>query len=303
MITKLDKNIYLVDLQKFLYPHCNCLWIEDDITCLIDTSSNKTDLAYLKKQSPDLIINTHGHIDHCLYNNQYPDSHILMHPADHLIAGSAEAYLEEFAFPKLAPDPHFQQVYMKVAQYQTTRIDGEIEDEQVIHLGTTQMEVLHLPGHSSGHCGFLFPRSGFIYTADIDLAPFGPWYGTLHASVNDFLQSIERILSLKPDYIVCSHGEAIIKEEWARRLKAYRDIIYARRQRIIELLHTGHHSLDEIAGKYPVYRTLPSPEEYYYLYEQVMVLNHLQQLIEQGYVIQDEQRYYLKPGLSPGKIL
>lgn len=299
MIKTIDKNIRLVDFQGFMYPHCNCLWIEDEINCLIDTSPGEADLRYLQLQKVDLIINSHGHIDHYLYNHCFPDSKILMHAGDEAIARSAAKYLEVFGLTTFTQDPRLQQFYLEGVQYRPTRIDGYIEDHQLVRLGSTNLEVLHLPGHSPGHCGFLFPEQGFVFTADIEFSAFGPWYANMNCSLSDFLQSIERLIALKPDYMISGHGEAIIKGDISKRLQEYRDIIYTRQRRIVDLLYRGRHSLADLAGEYPVYRQPPKPEAVFYIYEQVMILTHLRYLQEQGYVIQEGQYYYLQEGLNP----
>jgi glyoxylase-like metal-dependent hydrolase (beta-lactamase superfamily II) len=283
-----------MDYPGFKFPYCNCLLIEDDINCLIDTSAGKSDLSYLMKKEINLIINSHGHLDHYINNYYFPDSKVIMHPADHGIAQSADNYLDEFGLKAFAKDPQMQQLYLDAIQYRTTRIDDLIMDKQVINLGSTSIETVHLPGHSAGHCGFFFPEQGFIFSADIDFSVFGPWYANWGSSLADFFQSIDRLIAMKPDYIITGHGDAIVKENISRRLLEYRDIIYARQQRIIELLRNGRHTVDEIARECPVYIHLPEPKELFYVYEEVMVAVHLRYLQESGDVIQEDQRYYLK---------
>jgi glyoxylase-like metal-dependent hydrolase (beta-lactamase superfamily II) len=259
-------------------------------------------LALLESGTVDLIINTHAHIDHYLYNNHFPNSKIFMHQADHGIAQSSEKYLEEFGFKEFWQHPEILPQVLEGIGYSTSRIDGEITDKQVINLGATTMETLHLPGHSPGHCGFIFPQQGFIFTADIDLSKFGPWYGMMSCSLADLFESIDKLLDMKPDYIITSHGEAVIKGDVSKRLKEYRDIVFARQRRIVDLIYKGRHSLEEIASEVPVYVQLPNPKSIFYIYEQVMVLNHLKYLKEQGYIIEDKQRYYMKAGIHPSKI-
>ena len=104
---------------------------------------------------------------------------------------------------------------------------------------------------------------------------------------------------MKPDYLIAGHGKAIIKEDVSRRLREYRDIIYARQRRIVDLIDHGHHSLDEIAGAYPVYRQLPRSRSIFYLFERMMILVHLRHLQELGHVIEENSRYYLKEGIRP----
>lgn len=293
-LIKIDKHVWLVDYTGFKFPHCNCLLIEDDITCLIDNSSGEADLSILMKKEIDMIVNSHGHLDHYFHNDRFPDSKILMHTADAEIAGSAEKYLDEFGLYKYASDPRNRQLYLDGIRYHSTRIDGSIQDGQIIDLGATQFETLHLPGHSQGHCGFFFPEQGFVFTADIELSAFGPWYGNMGCTLDDFIHSIERLLALKPDYLITGHGEGIVKENIANRLVSYRDIIYARQQRIVNLLKTGRHTLDELARESPIYIRFPKPEILFYLYEKVMILIHLRHLQALDEVFEEGDRYYLK---------
>lgn len=296
---RIDQHINFIKFPGFEYPHCNCLWIEDDINCLIDTSPHQNDLGFLLDQRVDLIVNSHGHIDHYLYNHLFPSSRVMMHRGDEEQVHSAEKYLEIFGFGEFIKDPAVFEFYLKAVQYKTTRIDEYLEEGDVIRLGSTSFRTIHLPGHSPGHCGFMFPDKGFIFTADIELSAFGPWYANTNCSIAEFLKSIERVLEMNPDYIITGHGEGIIKENYRQELKNYRDIIFERQKRIVSLLYKGFNTIDEIAGQYPVYRQLPKPEIIFMLYEKVMVLVHLLYLAESGYVIMDGGRFCLEEGITP----
>lgn len=293
----LNKHIAVVDFQGFEYPHCNCLLIKDDINCLLDNSPGKVDLEYLCSQPIDLIINSHGHIDHYLCNEKFPNSRIYMHQADQAIARSAEKYLEAFGLTTLTQNPVLQQLYLTNVKYRCSKIDHEISEGQMIDLGATRLQVLHLPGHSPGHCGFLFPDQGFIFTADIDVSNFGPWYANLNSSIIDYVKSIDRVMAMKPDFIISGHGQAMIKDGLLQKLADYRDIIFARQDRIIELLYRGHHSLDDLARQCPIYIKFPRPQEVFFIYEKVMILAHLRFMETLGQLIKDGNNYYLKDGI------
>lgn len=297
----INKNIVVVDFQGFEYPHCNCLLVKDDVNCLVDSSPGKADLDYLCRQPIDLIINSHGHIDHYLCNERFPDSKIYMHQADQAMTQSAENYLQAFGLTTLTQNPVLQQLYLTNVKYRCTRIDQEICEGQIFNLGATKLQVLHLPGHSPGHCGFLFPDQGFIFTADIDISNFGPWYANLNSSIIDYVKSIERVMAMKPDFIISGHGKAMIKDGLLQKLADYRDIIFARQDRIIELLYRGYHSLDDLARKCPIYIEFPRPQEVFYIYEQVMILAHLRFMEALGQLIRDGNDYYLKDGIRPTK--
>ncbi|HPF21070.1 MAG TPA: MBL fold metallo-hydrolase [Syntrophomonas sp.] len=297
----INQHIAVVEFHGFEYPHCNCLLVRDDINCLLDNSPGRADLENLCRQPVDIIVNSHGHIDHYLCNQYFPSSRVYMHPADQAIAQSAEKYLQAFGLTTLTHNPVLQQLYLKAVKNRTAIMDEDISEGQKLNCGATKIEVLHLPGHSPGHCGFLFPDQGFIFTADIDVSNFGPWYANLNSSIIDYVQSINRVIDLKPDFIISGHGQAMIKDGLMKKLTDYRDIIFARQERIVELLFRGYHRLPDLARQCPIYIKFPRPREIFYIYEQVMILAHLRYMEEIGQVIRDGDQYYLKDGIRHSK--
>lgn len=293
LIHKLSRRITVLELPRFQFPYCNCVWIDDDRTGLIDSSPPDDGREFLKSRAIDVLLQSHGHLDHFFLTPGLNATEILIHPADQAMAESADAYLEEFGFHLLVPDKHLHKLYMDAIHYNPITITGHIQDGQVFDFGHVQVQVMHLPGHSAGHCGFFFPEQDFVFTADLDLSVFGPWYGNLKSSIADLLSSIDRLLELKPGLVVSGHGQAIIKEKIPARLKAYRDIILHRQERILDCIRRGHHTLPAIARCLPCYQKLPPPQKVFLLYEYVMDMIHLEYLIDNRRVICDNGHYYL----------
>lgn len=125
------------------------------------------------------------------------------------------------------------------------------------------------------------------------MSNFGPLYANMDSSLDDFLQSLERLINLQPEYIISGHGQAMITEDVGKRLKDYRDIIYIRHEKIVNLLRRGCHTLDEVARELLIYGQLPKPEAVFYIYEKVMILAHLNHLIEQGQLVLENDKYFL----------
>ena len=293
LIHRLSRRITVLELPRFQFPYCNCVWIEDDRTGLIDSSPPDDGQEFLKGRPIDLLLQSHGHLDHCFLTPDLKASQVLIHPADQPMAESADGYLQEFGFNLLVPDKHLHQRYMDAIRYRPIQVTGPLYEGQVFDFGHVQVQVMHLPGHSVGHCGFFFSEQDFVFTADLDLSPFGPWYGNLSCSIADLLASIERLLALKPGFIVSGHGQAIVKEQVPARLKAYRDTIFQREKRILDCIRRGHHTLREIARCLPTYQKLPPPQQVFLLYEYIMDMIHLNYLVDQQQVVCDNQRYYL----------
>lgn len=293
MVKRISRYISVLEQPQFQFPYCNCIYIEDDRRGLIDASPAENNIDLVKKQQLDTLLLSHGHLDHYFFVPDLQVKEVFIHPLDHAIVHSAESYLEVFGFSRFVQDRNLHKSYLDAIHYRTIRTNGDLTDGQLIDFGHVKVQVLHLPGHSAGHCGFLFPEEGFVFTADIDLSPFGPWYGNMNCSLADLLNSIDRLIELQPDYLVTGHGQALITNRVTARLKEYRDIIWARENRIIGCLRRGCHTLLEIARQLPVYQKLPPPEQIFFLYEYVMDWVHLNHLTASGQVFTDSSGYYL----------
>lgn len=291
---QIDPQIQVIELPGFHYANCNCLLLEDDERCLIETGFHESELEDLRRSPVHLIVNSHGHGDHCGHNNAFPEAKIMMHPEERAVIGSAQGYLREFGFENLV-DEAWQGLFVDGMNFRPTRIDEALHDGQAICTGRLRFQVLHMPGHSAGHCCFLFPEQGFVFTSDIEFSEFGPWYGMVRSSVADMLRSLDRLASIGADYYISGHHAPMIRDPDGSRLRAYRNTILERQRRVAELLYAGRSTVEEIAKSLPIYRRLPNPAPIFWAYEQMMVINHLIYLEEQGYAGHEGVRWF------PGK--
>lgn len=141
--------------------------------------------------SVKLILNTHGHIDHIMGNKwakEYFKAPILIHRGDlPLIRGAIEqGEMFGLKFPA-PPQP-----------------DRYIEESDVIEAGTTQLKVVHTPGHSPGSVCFVDEDNKIIFGGDTvfrgSIGRTDLWMGdlkTLLDSVNN------KIMTYGDDYIIC----------------------------------------------------------------------------------------------------
>lgn len=292
---KLFLHISLLSNGKFTLPYCNCLWIEDDINCLVDSSPPEDEWQHIADQTINLIVNSHGHSDHCSRNHACPDTEVLMHPAEHERVSDGEIYLRDYGFD-LFPDDSVRPLYLPAVKYTPRPADGEIQDGQTISTGRVSFQVVSLPGHSAGHCGFLFPEQGFIFTADINLDS-KPFFAMLDSDVDDFIHSIEKLRSIGPELLITGHGPALTKSNISKRLAAYRDILFQQEEKILSLLKSGKHKIRDLAKEAVCYDgRLPQPQAIYYIHECMMDWKHLQRLERLGKVVHEGDNYYLAPG-------
>lgn len=290
---QLFEHIKLLSNGKYILPYCNCLLIEDDITCLVDSSPHPKERACLEDKKIDLIVNSHGHSDHNSCNYLYPEARVLLHPAEHERVSSGEAYLTAYGY-YFYPDETTRPFYLDAVQYHARPADGPLEGGQKISTGKIEFDVIALPGHSSGHCGFFFPQQGFVYTADINMG-IKPIYAMLDSSVEDYLNSLERLRELRTDMLVGGHGQAVLTENLDQRLLQYRDEILFREEQIFKMVQNGISDIPEMAERGICFSgRFPDPRSVYYMHECVMDLHHLERLERLGQVICHEGRYYLR---------
>lgn len=96
----------------------------------------------------DAIWLTHAHVDHVggiAALRRVHDAPVLLHPLDSEVYAAAPAVARAYGLPFEAPPP----------------VDGPLAEGQRLVLGSTEFDVLHMPGHAPGHVIFVAEREVF----------------------------------------------------------------------------------------------------------------------------------------------
>lgn len=167
-----------------------------------------------------------------------------------------------------------------------------VDDGHVFDLGDVTATVVHLPGHTAGHSGVLVEPTGFLYLADIDLTSFGPMYGDLGSSVDDYLASIARVRDIDAHWYGTFHQKGVVTgaDDFRTRLADYEGVIHRRDERLLELLRRPR-TVDEIVVERLVYRPhvrLPFVDAV----EKRTAELHLARLLRHGQVARSDEDVY-----------
>ena len=92
----------------------------------------------------------------------------------------------------------------------TARLHGTYKWGDIIDFGHTKMRIIAAPGHSAGFCCLHFPELGVVYTGDIDLTAFGPWYFGADGDIGCFIDSALSLPKLDADTFITGHEEGIL---------------------------------------------------------------------------------------------
>jgi glyoxylase-like metal-dependent hydrolase (beta-lactamase superfamily II) len=231
------------------YPYGNTLVVRGSAgSLLVDPS-----LALDEPPEADAVLVSHAHEDHVVGLGGI-DRPVHVHDADLVGIRSTEALLAGYGLP---PEATQDMAHSIVEEFRiASRPDAVgVPDGHVFDLGDRRATVVHLPGHTAGHCGLLVEPDGFFYIADIDLTSFGPYYGDLGSDLEEFERSIRTCAEVEARWYGTFHQKGVIEgaAEFRARLGAYRAVIERRDAALLEFLAEPR-SLAEVAEHRLVYR-------------------------------------------------
>ena len=291
MFKKVTDNIFLVeDPYRARPPRCNCLYVEDDQRVLIDSSSGPEILDAVRPRGVDILLTTHFHEDHTLNHNSFPGAEVWVHRLDAPGVISPRKYIELLAFVKFNQE-ELGLEYAKLINVQGCPVTGELVDGQIFDTGKTKIQVVHLPGHSAGHCGFYFPQHDILYSADIDVSAAGPWYGGASSDIDSFIESIKRIKDMQPGILISSHV-GIVRDRISERLDRYEGHIYKKDERLLKALKTPQ-TLDDMVNNHLFHLKAPSQlNAFSDFFEKAWISVHLDRLERLALVRKEQDLYY-----------
>ena len=280
MLLRVGEHVFVV-FNENGYTYGNCILVDDDIRLMIDSGAGK-ELEQVQPENIDILINTHHHYDHVRGNELFTRAQVLLHPIEHSCIQNLEKVLAVDGWDELMDQDLYNLKDLDHGSFpERWRVDGEINDGQVVDCGSTRFMVLHTPGHSKGHCSFYFPNEDLVFLGDICLTMVGPWYGESQTDLGEFIASIDRIIEMGPAAVVTSHVNQVFDNP-RPALTEYRDRILKREQRILRQIKANPGTIDQLAEKHLIYRQHPSLPVLFW--EKSMLRNHLERLIKLGLV-------------------
>jgi glyoxylase-like metal-dependent hydrolase (beta-lactamase superfamily II) len=257
---------------------------------VIDPGSNKHELRSLAEEGVGIAILSHYHSDHLRDLKELKGAKVCVHELERAAIESWEGMAELVWFPEEVRDPTWQKRKLKEVGGWGWKVSHAFRHEEEMTIGEVKVKVIHTPGHTPGHCCFWFPDHKVLYSSDIDLTDFGPWYGNAASDVDAFLDSIRRVGELGPELTVTGHETGTLAGDISGRLAQYASIIESRHQQILDFLSSPR-SLDEIVGQGFIYGAYYSPANSYHLQEWRMVRHHLARALRRHQASLSDNRY------------
>ncbi len=263
---------------------------------IIDPSANFTYLRHLALSNVSYrIINTHYHSDHRALNSRFPNATFMCHKEDAPALRSWKAFQKRIDNDESSIYSEWVRRMWQQMHLHETPVSVELEDGQILETDQHQLEIIHLPGHTPGLIGIHFIDIGLLFTSDIDLTPFGPWYANEVSDIELFKQSIEKVRAIDVPHYITSHGVRIFtREKFLEKLERFQRHFSRREELILAALKDGPKTISELTTEGIIYRPalLKDPLKVYF--SDKMIKKHLEQLQEYNQVFHDGLRYALK---------
>ena len=247
---------------------------------LIDAGMGAMHLAPLKKWGIDVLILTHCHIDHRLTRREIPDVPVWCHAAEASYLNDRSLFYRAAGLLRSGLDLsggfRLSQDLFKI------NIDHHLLDGEQVNLGGITLEAIHTPGHTPGHMAFYIPEADLLFTADVDLTSFGPFYGNDFADIGQFLQSIQRLRRLNAAIVATGHAGPF-NGQVSEKFDRYEEIFYQRDRLILEQF-VRPMALDDFTGRNLLFRSYSDFPDLIRWFERVHIEKHLARLETMGEV-------------------
>ena len=249
---ELAPNIFFIRGKNHsLFPYCACLYLKGRYArILIDAGMGGGRIEPVLEHGVDILILSHCHVDHRLTRREIPDVPVWCHGAEEPYMISKANYLDGTGLTRGG----FEGTPMinRLTGVFDVKVARKIGEGESIDLGNMTLQVLHTPGHSPGHLAFYIPEYDILFTADVALTPFGPYYGHDFADLDDFIASIHRLRDIKAQTVATGHAGPYDLVNSQKRFRVFEEAIYERDRIILDRLSRPR-SLDDLSGQHLIY--------------------------------------------------
>jgi glyoxylase-like metal-dependent hydrolase (beta-lactamase superfamily II) len=240
------------------FPYGNSVLVQgSEEAVIIDPSKSlKSHVDQLPKI--DRILLSHCHQDHVAGVHQFPEASCHAHEKEVYAIQSMDGICELHGVPA-DERAEFESDVVKHFSF-TPRLDtvGYKEGDVFDLGGGVTIEVIYTPGHTHGHSCLLVRgehrKDDLLFLADIELSGFGPYYGGVNSSLEQFDQSLDLVRSIDVPWFCTFHHLGVLdKEAFLKRSAQYQGMIGYREKKLLDYMATPR-TIDQAVQHRIIYR-------------------------------------------------
>lgn len=226
------------------------IFIRSTPSIAIDMNLGEEDVEkFLAENSPDIAIISHYHLDHSLWGHAAENNNgtELWIPEDEVKYFTSLDYFIENTCGPYDISLQFKNVVQKFMKYKEVSSFKTFNDGTVFKCKGLSLRSIKSPGHSPAHTAFHIPEENILFTGDIGVGQWGPWYGWIDCSILHYMESIFRLKAIGDVRLVTCH-DGIISEDIPSVWDSCMDKFYEREILVMDMLNRGC-SKDEIVAE------------------------------------------------------
>lgn len=302
--TKITDKITFVEPDTMAnFTSCAGMIVQSKAKVLIDMNMGpENSPGLLEEEKPDAAIITHYHLDHSIWT-RYVDTGsgalVFIPEKEEQYLTSLDFVIEHTAGP-FGMAGKWKDFVVNTINFRPLKVYECYNEKTTFKDFAPEMVVVQTPGHSPSHSSFYFPDEKILFSGDMGLDRFGPWYGWADCNLTQIVESILRLDGMDVELILTSHGGLLKKEiqlEWAKTLHK----ILQREEKIIQQLGKGTRKQDIIAQGvfFSNKNKVPEPMRSFLDMWDTAMYNHHESLINEGGLVKffPEIKGILKNGI------
>lgn len=282
-VIEIRKNIFLVPGdQGALFPFCNCVYIKGkDMCILIDAGMGRQGMDACARAGIDLLILSHCHYDHRSSIGDIPGVPVWSHAREACFIEDNDLFVEAMGLSRSGVNIAG---LLKGLFSMKIRVARTLQDGEAIDAGGLTLRIIPVPGHSPGQIAIHVPEADFLFTADVSLHPFGPFYGHAFGDIEDSIRSICRLRAVGAGTVLSGHCGPF-QDDTDRRFAEHEAIIHERDRRILERL-SAPQAIEDLLGLGIIYSKQARLTRLMKWWERTHLEKHLERLVKGGEVEQ-----------------
>jgi len=281
-----EKLMYVEPDSMARFSSCAGLMVHSKKPIFIDMNLGKSDARTLLSQTPpDAALITHFHLDHSVWTHWAETDGVPVYvPAKEASFLSSLDHVVAHTAGPLGYGEQWRAFAENTLGFRALSHFSSYDEDTVFLEFAPEMVVMATPGHSPGHTSFYFPDDRILFSGDLGLDRFGPWYGWQNCDIRDLVASLLRLDGMRIDLVLSSHGGMIqkgIPDLFTAKIK---DVL--RREHCIQQQLSAGKSEAEIIENgvfYPHKKKVPPPlKSFLTMWDAVMFQHHKDLLADGG---------------------
>lgn len=273
------------------FPYCNSFLLLGDRTVLVDSGIGVEGLVEIDRRVRiDTLLISHPHPDHIRAWHVLENRELIL-PAQ-TPASVEDLTLLGRRFVEGREDAQYwtEVVEHRLGIHPLRSPDRRFDDGETLDFGAIRLEAIHAPGHLDDHYCFLEHSTKTLFSIDVDLTGFGPWYGNPEGDIHRFRESVTMLRDLPCRRICTSHKRSIRRSDADESFRQFLDAFDRQKAAVFALCREGM-DLETMRRASPFYRNRMPDATFQRIFETQMIRKNLELLIAEGLVVEKNGRY------------